>query len=309
MKNSLKLLAVLVVLLVVYLVVKSARDVSSKPQALLRVDTTRVDGMTIRNKHDVIELKKQAGIWRMVQPVDYAVETRYVHDVLAKVSDLEIEALATASRDRDSLYQVGDDGTLIRLTAGTDTLEQFIVGKTAESNRHTFVRRTGDDETYRVKGIFTGQVNRRARDWRDKVIVDLAPESIERVFFRYPKESYQLVKQDSIWVVEQNGKTFPAAQHTVDLVLKSVAKMRAVDFTDGDSARAVDFSQPELAVTVALAGGDSYRLAFLPQDPEGNRYHIRKDDVESTLFVVYKGSFSTLAKKPEDYKDKSKPQA
>lgn len=298
------LLVALAVLVVLYLVINSARDVTYKPGALYDIDTTKVDGIIITNQNDVIKLRRVSGGWRLAEPIDYPAESRFVSDLMGKMGSLEIEALTTEDPSKDTLYGVDTSGAVVTLLAGSDTLANFIVGKAAENYRHTYCRRVGEDKIYLVRGTFTGQLNRKAKDWRDKVILEIDKDKITRLDFEYPREKFSLVKADTIWILESQGQSNPVDERTLNQTLGALSRFRTFDYVDGDAARAVDFSVPDLALTVTMEGGETYKIALLPQDREKDRYLVRKDGVENTLFVIYKGSANSLMKKFQDYKKK-----
>ncbi|HEX7344932.1 MAG TPA: DUF4340 domain-containing protein, partial [bacterium] len=150
------------------------------------------------------------------------------------------------------------------------------------------------------------QLNRKMKDWRDKVIMEVDKETISRMDFQYPQEAFSLVKADSLWRLQSGGTDLPTDKGSVDRMLSSVSRFRTFEFVDGDTVKLVDFSRPEIAVTVTLEGGTTTKLALLPQDKEGNRYLVKKDGVDNTLFVIYKGSANALMKKADDFKEKAK---
>ena len=303
-RSLLILLGVLVVLLIVYLIVNSARDVTYQPEAFLKIDTTEVSGFSITNEHGTIKLRKSGGIWRLAEPVDYPAEARFVDDLMKKIGAMEIETMISRDPEKASMFEVDTAGVEVAVLAGADTLGQFIVGKMSDNYSNTYCRKIGEDTIYLIRGTFTGQLKRQAKDWRDKVILEMDKALISRLDFQYPRETFSLAKHDTVWALEFKGKEVPAMDKMVDRTLSVISRFRAYDFVDGDSAKMVDFSVPELALTISTEAGDQYRLAFVPQDVEENRYLVRKSGVENTLFVIYKGSANSIMKHAEDFEMK-----
>ena len=300
-------LIALAILIVIYLAVRSARNVTvSQPKPMVKVDTTQVNGLTIRNKTDLISLRKEGGAWRLADPINYPADARFVHDLLGKLANLEIETLISEDPAKDSLFQVDASGTEITIAAGGDTLAKVILGKMSDNGRLTYARRPHENKIYLVRATFGGQINRKTKDWRDKVIMEVDKATISRLDFQYPQETFSLSKEDSLWFLQAGGASLPTDKGSVDRALTSVSRFRTFDFVDGDTVKLVDFSRAEFAMTVTLEGGATTKLALLPQDTEGNRYLVKKEGVDHTLFVIYRGSANALMKKPDDFKEKAK---
>jgi hypothetical protein len=300
-RSLLTLLVAFAVLIVAYLIINSAKDVTYKPRPFVAVDTTKLDAIAIRSKSDTLLLKRIAGGWHLAEPVVYPADYRFVHDLLVKLENVEIENLISDEPGKDSIFQVDESGSRVTALAGTDTLADFIVGKMSSDSRHTYTRKMGQREVYLVKGTFSGQLSRKAKDWRDKEILNFPPESVVSLEFQAPKETFRIEKQDSLWYVHQGGKTSPADTKIVDRTLSALSKFRTFDFLDGDSTRMVDFTKPDLVLNIQTDGGSQYTLMLTPQDKEANRYYVKKSGVDNTLFIIYKGSANMLLKKADEF--------
>ncbi len=297
---------ILVGLLAVYLFIRSQTNVTVGIEAFVQLDTSRVDGIGINGKNGHIFLKKTANNWQMKQPVQYPAEARFVHDLLKVVSGLENEGVISENAEKDSVFQVdAAGGTDFSLLSGADTLAHFIVGKLASTGTHTYVKPLGENKVYLIKGVLSSHLNRRSRDWRAKQLLDIPSESMTRIEYQYPKESFALVRTDSTtWNLEKGGKSTPADQKSVGYITSALGKLKTFDFVDGDSAAMVDFSRPDLTVTINTDAGGAFQLALVPQDSTANRYYVRKEGIASTLFVIHKGTANQFMKKPEDFKEK-----
>ncbi len=301
-KSILALLGVFIVLLVVYLLVNSARNVTTKPRPFFTVDTTDVDEIQIKSPEGEVVLKRSGSSWRLSSPLDYPAEGNYISSLLTKVKDMTIENLVTTNTDEDTLYGFDSTAIEVSLYGKGKPLAQFIIGKTAENFRHTYCRRSGEDAIYRVKGSFTSYFKRKTKDWRDKKILDLDRDSITRIDYQYPKESFSLVKADTVWTIESGKTTEPAEDRFVRQAVSLVSRFRTFDFVDGDSVKVYDFSKPDLTITIQTDDGSTYEMSLIPKDKEENRYVIKKEGVDNTLFVIYKGTANALMKHKKDFK-------
>ncbi|MCX6641412.1 MAG: DUF4340 domain-containing protein [bacterium] len=309
-KSLIYLFGALVLLLVIYLIVNSARDVTQKSVAFIKADTTKIDGFAIRNQTGAFKLKKSSDQWRVVEPVDYPADPRFTADLISKIASVEMESVVSEDTSKYSQFQVGDSGAELTVFQGSKTVAHLIVGKPTDTRSHTYVRKVGDQKIYLVKGIFTGQLSRQVRDWRDKNVINLEREAVSRLDFTTPKGSFSLVRVDSTrWNILNGELESPAKQTEVDHSLSAVSKLRCFDFVDGDTVKLVDYAQAEGRVTINTTSGEIFKLSLIAQDPEKNRYLIKKDGVDGTLFIVYKGTALALIKNPEDFDPNKKEDA
>ncbi len=304
------LLVALVVLLVIYLAVKSARDVTYQPEPFVKMDTARVDGITINAKGNSVNLRKSGSVWQVTGLVEYPAEERFVADLLKRFQGMDIETLSSEDPAKDTLFQVDPiNGNELVVMEKGDTLGHFLLGKSSPDNRHTYARKFGERKIYMVKGTFAGQFTRKPKDWRSKVILEMPRENLTRVDFQSRTGgSYALVKQDTLWMLEQGGVTVPTDKPTAERALNTLARFRAVDFIDGAEANLYDFSNPEFSFTVTTTTENPHRISLLPLPSDSNRYCVKKEDVENSLFVIYKGSANAVMLKAEDLKEKAKPE-
>lgn len=303
-RSLIVLLGVLAALLVVYLIVNSARDVTEKAESFFTLDTTKVDGFTIVNKHDTISLKKRGDSWYLAEPLDYPADARFTSDVIEKLGTMQVETLITEDSSKASLFEVDTSGVEVMVFQGEDTVAHFIVGKSSPSRRHTYCSFVGDNKIYLLEGTFTSQLNRKKKDWRDKIVMDIDKATIDRLDFMYPQESFSVVRSDTGWTLGVGGVVLATDEKIVNRSLQAISRFRTFDFVDGDTVQAVDYSVPSLILTVNTDVGDTYQLSFVPEDDEENRYLVRKDGVERTLFVVHKGSANSIMKHVDDFKAK-----
>ncbi len=295
-------LVVLVALLGVYMIINSARDVTSQAEAFFDADTSKIDAIRIVNKIDDIQLRKSGSLWRLAEPIDYPADMRFTDDMLKKVGSMVIENLVTTDTEKDSIYGLDTAAVEITLSAGGKDVAHFMVGKSADNMRHTYCRKVGSNEIYRVKGTFTGQLKRKQKDWRDKDIIQIDQDVINRVDFKYPDETFALVKGDTAWTVEIGSENRPVEERFLNQTLSVVSRLRTFDYVDGDSARAIDFSYPVLDLKVTTDVGDTYEFVLIPYDAETSKYYLKKQGMDNTIFVIYAGAANAFMKRPDDYK-------
>jgi hypothetical protein len=101
----------------------------------------------------------------------------------------------------------------------------------------TYVRQPTSNDVYLAEGFNTWDINKEARDWRDKTICRADKDAINQLTFEYAKDKFILVKLDTInWIVNRDS----ANNSTVNSLFSSLSNLRTEDFVD----TTVSLSQP-----------------------------------------------------------------
>ncbi len=308
-RNTIFLLAIFVILLILFFVSKITDRAVGKRELLVEVDTSKVDRIHIVSpENGEVLLALENGVWRLKQPLDFQAEARSVHNLLDKLDDMIVESIASTRKDKWEEYEVNDSlGTLVELMSGDKQLVSFYMGKKASTRRHTYFRKSGDNSIYMVKGSYNYFFDRKLKDWRNKMILEVNPDGIESIRISYPDHSFTLTLKDSVWWLDEGKTEFEASLKAVDPMINYISRLRAGDFHDiAEGEESPDFSQPACYVEITFDGGYKEGLSLIPEDEDAKRYLIKKDS-EDVIYVIYKGTANILMKDIEDFRIREEP--
>lgn len=308
MKKQSILLIVLVVLVAVVLLQRRQQQglVASKPAGSVSLQPDRVSRLQIdRPGEPTVEFARIGGGWRLHLPFDYAAQDQAVQSTLTSLQDLELADIVSTNPDKRSNYQVDSTGTHVQAWEGDKQVMSLIIGKATQDFAHTFVRRDGSNEVYRAVGMLSYTFNKKPDDWRDKTILALNRDEIDRLELRYPKEELlvQLARRDSLWTVASGkGEAVLADSATVANLLTAVAHLNTVTFATAEDLQDQDLSQADFVLYIETDSGQ-YELQFWKA--ANNRYFAKRKDANDVIFSLYEGSLSRILKKAEDFQQPS----
>jgi len=308
MKRQLVLVIVLVVLLGVVFAQRRQQQslVASAPAGQVSLNPDRVSRLVVdRPGEPTVEFARVGGGWRIRAPFDYAAQDQAVQSTLTSLQDLELADVVSTNPDNRHNYQVDSTGTHVQAWEGDQQVMSLIIGKAAPDFAHTFVRRDGSDEVYRAVGMLSYTFNKKPDDWRDKTILALNRDDIDRVELRYPKEKsvVNLALRDSVWTVaEGSGKATAADSATVADLLSAVSRLNTVTFASAEELADKDLSQADCEVFVETDSGQ-HELDLWKA--ENNRYYAKLKDTDDVVFSLYENTLSRILKKAEDFKPSS----
>jgi hypothetical protein len=304
-KQQTILLGVFVVLLALFGLQRWQRGkiVVSEPAETVQIDPAQVTRVAIQRPDGEVELVRDGSGWKMTKPNQYAASRDLVDQMLKSVEELKLEDIISSNPAKRATYQVDSTGTAVDLYIGDKPALSIVVGKSSADWTHTFVRRKDGDSVYRAEGVLAYNFNRRPEDWRDKSILDLDADAVQRITMDQPKEKLQvqLVRADSLWnVVAPGAGPEPADSLQAASVVRSAAKLASTSFATPEEAAGKDFTAPDFRLVVE-AGGMTYSVDFVTLDE--SRMLARRSGTE-TIFSLYKINLANLMKKAEDLRRK-----
>jgi hypothetical protein len=279
--------------------------VVSAPVETLSIDPDRVTQMRISQPGtDAVAIERVAGAWRLTSPLEYRAAEPMVRGVLRTLESLKLEDVVSTNPEKRGTFQVDSTGTRVQILEGDTQVLDLVIGKANPGYSHTYVRQEGRDEVYRAVGMLTYSFNKPVDDWRDKTILDLAPESISRVTLEYPKEKSRVVvaRADTAWSVSAgDGAPGPADSTAVDQFLRGTGKLTTATFATPEEIESLDLTAPDMRLQVESDLGTETVL-FVEGD-EGKMYAQREGN--ETIFQLYKSSLTNLMKKADDLRPKT----
>ncbi len=286
------------------------RRTTSRQRTFERIDTEDVTQIELSGKGNDVTLSKQGGRWTVTSPIDYPANQTLVDDLLGKVEELAVTNLVSSNPSNHDLYEVGPDtGVLVRLLGGRDgkrRLSEFYVGKMTSDFGHTYIRRFGSDDVFMATGLLQGYFNKTVSAWRDRTILAILPENIERITLEREEDDWALARRgvlpeapDAAWLVEIDGEIVAADSSTAASIVRRAANLTATDFPSPVEQIDVNWEQPLARVVIYLQGDMSVGVNAYPKEGDASRFWIKKDGDE-TVFIIYKSTFDVITRSSSD---------
>jgi hypothetical protein len=214
-------------------------------EAIKAIPVDKMDQITIRRlegtgeekKEEKYTIAKKGETWRMVKPVDYPVVENMVESMTKQLGELRVIDVISEKRSNHEKFEVDDkNGVEVTVLSGKETLGHFIIGKAR--NGVTFARLPGKDTVYRLKGQIKYNFDRAMRLIREKTILKLEFDGIERATFESDGEKL---------VMEKEGKDKEATVKPVGTKIKNFDESKAKGiFRSLGSLNALDFEDAKV---------------------------------------------------------------
>jgi hypothetical protein len=257
--RTLGLLAALLVLWGAFALFRGSLSDAPVALSLPALTVADVDRLTLVGGRDTTRLQREAaGGWtvnghlaaadRVVELLDAA------HD-----SAVTTELVARSAGSHPRLGVDSAAGRRVRFFQGDRVLLDLVFGNEGGGYQTAYVRRSGEDDVYRLNGRLATLMNRDAEGWRDRTIAKVAADSVAGVRVAHGARGFALTRAGAAWQVDGA----PADSAEVARFLGRLADVVAAGFASDAQADSLDFARPDRRLVVTGTAGDTLlALAF-----------------------------------------------
>jgi hypothetical protein len=208
-----------------------------KPVDQSKIDTIKVnrfEGRDDDRKPESYTLKKIGETWRMVEPVDYPVVASTVDSMTKVLGELRVIDVISEKPSSHEKFEVDKEhGVHVTAMSGSETLVELIVGQNKAGI--TFVRLPKSDKVYRLKGGIRYNLDRSIKTLREKAIVKIEMDDLDKVVFTQKDASLTLAREgegSSVTVKPVGTEIENFDNNKATGVVRSGIRLHAVDFVD-----------------------------------------------------------------------------
>lgn len=313
-KKEWVLLLVIMVVLVLYLVLRSQNRTQYQLPEIPKIPRSDITKIEI-SKHDrIITLNKDNNnVWR-IHPQGYLVDRAKVDNMLDIIEDLAFDSLVSESKNYYRYDLDEEKRIIVRAWTGDTLRREMAIGKEAASYQHTFVKLPDNPRVFLARQGFKRRFDQRVDDLRDKSVLSFDPTEIQEIHITTGETTMVLSKNEvpvdetiednadneanessptrAVWQTasgEKKDKT------RIEQMLTDLSRLRCDEYID-DRAKD-DFKNP--IYTVRLKGVKEYTLSiFEKNDSDVNKQPAVSSEKDSP-FLLYEWKVENIFKKSD----------
>jgi Domain of unknown function (DUF4340) len=240
---------------------------------------TGVDSVRIARPGDTVILARRDTVWTAN---GHPASSAALGDLFTALADTapasELVAERPASHAGLGLDSAG--GTRVRIFGKGRTLADVIAGHRTPDLGGIYLRRTGQDVSYLVRGGVAAALDRSGSEWRDHRIGGVPAESIATVEVSRGARAYTLRRSAGRWSLAPGGAADSAA---VASLLGAYRAIEAAGFASAAQADSAHFARPDRRVR--LLRPDGTPLLGLLFDSTASGFWVRPDTAETVYKV------------------------
>jgi hypothetical protein len=230
---------------------------------------TDVDMITFASDSDITVLSRDGDTWTVN---GFEASRDAMDELFTALGDsTESELIATSHLVHERMGVDSATGVHVTFANAGNSIASVIFGKSGRTYDSRYVRRDGGDFVFHYKSGLVSMVNRTPNDWRDRRILDVSPDSVQRVAARRGSDQYTLLREGSNWRFTSGEAVDSAAIHRM---LVQYQTLDATNYPTAAQLDSVDLESPDREVTLLGAQGDT--LASLVFDSTNVAYWVQR---------------------------------
>lgn len=305
-KKNYKLIVIFIILLAAAYLIKTAPWANHKLEAeaiFSGLDENKIDKIEITKNENSVILEKKNNLWVVANLENFKAEQERVGGIIAQITSAKQLALVSENFEKQSKYQVEDKDTRVKFFTGDNLAADFFVGKTGTSSNTNYLRIADSNSVYLIDiGLSQFFMD---LDFRDKQILKITKEGIDKLEFIYPKSEILLEKNEEGWEVKTKEE-FNANQQAVNEILNLASNLQAQDIAVDKNLEDGGLDNPELKLTIY--SGENKNILLLGKnviEKSGEEEIIKgryaKLENNDTIYIIYKYASEQLIKELKDF--------
>ena len=285
-KKEYIILAAVIAALAAYLVFHETDQTHYELPVLSDLPAADTAYIKVTNGQDTVELKKKDDRWQIF-PEGYPADDGKAKAMADAIQTLTLTAMVSETESYPR-YEL-DSENRIRVAAGPSAdkiVRTFDIGKTAPSNRHTFVKLADDPRVYHARDSFRNKFDQTKDALRDKTVLKVDRNQVQQVTITdkdgnavlqmaqvpAPAEDAapdggkngekegdaaapaETLVPEMIW---QDADGNPVTEANINNFFNNVSNLKAQSYIDGKTK--ADFTDP--LYTITMTGAQTWTLS------------------------------------------------
>ena len=306
MKKEYIILAVAIVALVLYVVLRDSDRTHYDIPEIAKPAKENITRLDVRGPSGTLVLKRFDDSW-LSEPERYPLDNNKVGGMLDALSGLDVVSLVSEAESYGQ-YDLGKDTRIfVEALGGEESLLKLDIGKTASTQRHTYVKLVDDKNVYQVSGNIRRTFDVGIATLRDKKVLTLDRAAVTGITVSSGGESLALTKiSRPVEPVEEGGAppqavtawitadSTDADGTVVDGILGRVINLQCDGFPEDDLQ--VDLSEPTFILVFHGVESDTLSIYGLA----GEKMFLATSSQYDFPFILSEWKINQIRKTPSE---------
>jgi hypothetical protein len=262
----------------------------------------KIDQVTVKSvSGDRTTVQKQAGGWQVTQPAPVNADEAELSGITSNLASLEIQRVV--DDQPTEVKQYGLDPPRIEVTFKQDGKERtLLLGQKTPTGTDIYAKLPDKPRVFLVSSYLEATFNKSSFDLRDKTILKIDRDKVDRVEIETPDHTVKVAKQGSDWRI-----TSPVdARADFGAVEGIIGRLNTTPMKSAipvDARNLAEYGMDKPAATVRVMSG-SAQATLLIGKSAGEGLVYAEDPSRPLVFTVESALFDELKKPAGDFRVK-----
>src|SRR6266550_2420333 len=294
----------------------STGEARRQAQNVVNFDRSKVDGIIIQNGDEKIEIRRRDNKWRLEIPIKDQADAALVENLLSDLETWQKEGTIPAKdieADKGKLNEYGLNRPKLKLKLiGSDRPPEILFGKDAALEGRMYVRFENSKETFLAKQSVKKDLDKKAEEFRDKKLTDVATAQVRRIALKTPAGEMELEKKGDRWDIVKPLRARADDEKVGDLIAQvTTARIQQFVADDHGDLRPYGLAEPRGTITLFSQEGKKDQkveiadsIKIFGQEDKGQMLQIgsvpEKEKDQVYVRFAPRGAVYTLPRKIEE---------
>jgi hypothetical protein len=299
--RSFLLLLVVGVPLIGYAVYESKREPpdADKKDKVFSVEADKIEEITVKSESgEQTTLRKSGTDWQIVQPIAAKGDGAEVAGITSGVAALEQQRLIDENPSDLAEYGLAPARVEVTFKAGGQE-HRLLVGRKSPTGTDLYAKLGNEKKVFLIPSYLDAALNKKTFDFRDKTVLTLDRDKIDRFGVVTAARTLQFAKSGSEWTM-----TAPLAARadftTIDGLISRLNTLQMKSIAAADAPKLDEYGLDKPDVTVQIGSGSSQAVLLIGKAAGDDVF--AKDQSRPAVITIEKALVDDLKKDVGDFR-------
>jgi len=291
---------------------QTTREAKESSRQVLKVDRDHVTAISIRSPESKVDLAKKGDAWFLEEPVKDRADSMAMSQLFTSLEGLKYDAALDGDgkaleKDQMKDFGLANSETKIRITEGNKSVE-LLFGKEAAVEGKTYARLEGANTVYVIGSELKNQLGKKADEFRDKRLTDLAVAKVNRAVLKTPHGEIEVEKKNEQWLLVRPLKARGDNAKIGDFVSQALTARIETFIAGGTNTAAYGLEQPRATFSIYTEDAEQptvLQIGGKPQSEADKEKTYAKLSSRDSVVILPKSIDALLETKPNDLRDRN----
>jgi hypothetical protein len=276
--------------------VESKRDPldADKKDKVFTVQADQIDEITVKSESgEQTTLRKSGTEWQLAQPVTAQPDSAEVSGLTSNLSSLEIGRMIEENPGDLTEYGLAQPRIEVAFKSGGKE-RRLQIGRKTPTGTDLYAKVADEKRVFLIPSYLEGTFNKKTFDLRDKTVLKLDRDKIDRLGITTPEHTVEFMKAGSEWQMSAPVKA-RADFTSVDSLVSRLNTLQMKSIIAPDATNLSEYGLDKPSATIRLGSGSSQAVLLIGRNA-GEGIDFAKDQSRPAVFTV-DASLATDARK------------